>query len=113
MTMCLDFVKRDNVENEHKWIHTKNVGLSGGQKGRVALARSVYRIIINKPKIVTLDEVDKAVQTDIITQIMTNIYSFTRSNKILVFSICHSPDVQRLNEYDQVLRFVNGSIVKT
>jgi ABC-type multidrug transport system fused ATPase/permease subunit len=113
MTMCLDFVKRYDIENELKWIHTKNVGLSGGQKGRIALARSIYRIISTKPKIVTLDEVDKAIQATLVAQIMSNIYSYARSNNILVFSICHSPDVQKLNVYDQVLSFTNGLITKT
>jgi ABC-type multidrug transport system fused ATPase/permease subunit len=110
MTMCLDFVKRNNIQNELKWIHTKNVGLSGGQKGRIALARSIYRIMFNKPKIITLDEVDKAIQANLVTQIMSNIYSFTKSNNILVFVICHSPDVQQLNVYDKILSFNQGKI---
>ena len=112
MTSCLDFVKKEDVPNELKWIHTKNVGLSGGQKGRIALARSIYRIITDKPKMITLDEVDKAIQADLVCEIMTNIFTFTREHQILVFVICHSPDVQRLETYDQVLNMTKGLITQ-
>jgi len=109
---CLDFLKRDNVTNKLKWIHTKNIGMSGGQKGRVCLARTVYRIMTWKPKIVTLDEVDKSIQSEMVVKIMSNILDYTRANNILTFAICHNPDVKNLNKYDQVIWFTDGIITQ-
>ena len=112
ISSCLDFVKRENTVNELKWIHTKNTGLSGGQKGRIAIARAIYRIITTKPKFITLDEVDRAIQSELVVDIMKNIYRYTRENNILVFVICHNPDVKKLDVYDQTIRFVKGIIKK-
>lgn len=110
--LCLDFIKKENITNELKWIHSKNIGMSGGQKGRIALARSIYRIMTRQPKMITLDEVDKAIQSELVVQIMQNIYRYTRENNILTFVICHNPDVKKLSEYDQVINFVNGVAIK-
>jgi ABC-type multidrug transport system fused ATPase/permease subunit len=109
---CLDFLKRNNIINELEWIHTKNIGMSGGQKSRIALARSIYRIMTRKPKMITLDEVDKAIQSEMVVQIMQNIYRYTRENNILTFVICHNPDVKKLTDYNQVINFVNGVAIK-
>jgi ABC-type bacteriocin/lantibiotic exporter with double-glycine peptidase domain len=109
---CLDFVKRKNDMNELKWIHTKNVGMSGGQKGRIAIARAIYRIITTKPKFITLDEIDRAIQSELVVDIMKNIYKYTRENNILVFVICHNPDVKKLDDYNQTIQFVKGVIKK-
>ena len=38
---------------------------------------------------------------------MQNIYRYTRENNILVFVICHNPDVKKL-QYDQTIEFVDG-----
>ena len=108
---CLDFLKKENINNELKWIHSKNIGMSGGQKGRIALARSVYRIIIYKPKFITLDEVDKAIQTELVVKIMENIFKYTKLHNILVFIICHSSEVKNLDYYDQIIYFVKGNII--
>jgi ABC-type iron transport system FetAB ATPase subunit len=110
--LCLDFLKKENITNELKWIHTRNIGMSGGQKGRISLARSVYRIMTRKPIFITLDEVDKAIQSELVVPIMQNIYRYTRENNILLFVICHNPDVKKLSEYDQVIDFVNGIAIK-
>ena len=113
ISSCLDFVKRENVEDERKWIHTKNIGMSGGQKGRIAIARATYRIITTKPKFITLDEVDRAIQSELVVTIMQNIYDYARKNKILVFVICHSDKVKELRDtYDQTIKFDQGIITK-
>jgi len=105
---CLDFLKRDKIKSKNKWIHTKNIGISGGQKGRIALARSIYRIMVSKPKIVTLDEVDKSIQTELVVNIMRNIFDYTKKSNILVFIIAHSSEVKQLKFYNQVIRFEKG-----
>ena len=110
--LCLDFLKKENITNELKWIHTRNIGMSGGQKGRISLARTIYRIMTRKPIFITLDEVDKAIQSELVVPIMQNIYKYTRENNILLFVICHNPDMKKLSEYDQVIEFVNGIAIK-
>ena len=100
---CLDFVKRDNDVNDLKYIYSDKVGLSGGQKARIAIARSMYRVIVNKPKILTLDEVDKAIQSELVCEIMKNIFKYTQDNNILLFVICHNRDVKELKYYNDVL----------
>ena len=40
-------------------------------------------------KIITLDEVEKSIQSNMICKIMENIYFYTCANNILVFVICH------------------------
>lgn len=107
---CLDFLKRDNITSELKWIYTRNIGMSGGQKGRVALARSIYRVMTMCPKIITLDEVDKAIQSELVVNIMLNIFKYARLHNILMFVICHNSDVKKLNEYDQIINFTNGTV---
>jgi ABC-type protease/lipase transport system fused ATPase/permease subunit len=109
---CNDFLKMENITNELKWIHSKNIGMSGGQKARIALSRTVYRIMKNKPKFITLDEVDKAIQTELVINIMENIFKYTKLNNILVFVICHSTEVKNLDYWDQIILFRKGNIVK-
>jgi ABC-type multidrug transport system fused ATPase/permease subunit len=107
---CLDFIKKDNTINDLKWIYTRNIGMSGGQKGRIALARSIYRVMTICPKIVTLDEVDKAIQSELVVDIMLNIYKYARNTNTLMFVICHNSDVKKLDEYDQIINFTKGLI---
>jgi ABC-type bacteriocin/lantibiotic exporter with double-glycine peptidase domain len=113
---CDDFLKRENISDNYmsgkKWIHTKNIGMSGGQKARISLARSIYRIFTNKPKMITLDEVDKSIQSELVCKIMKNIYKYTKENNILVFVICHCTDIKKLKCYDQIIHFEKGIIKK-
>ena len=107
---CIDFVSRENSNGKKKWIHEKSVDMSGGQKGRIKLARTVFSIIIKKPKFVMLDEVDKAVQSEEMVRIMTNIYDFTKQNNIIVFIIAHSTEVKDMKDYDTIIKFVDGTM---
>jgi ABC-type multidrug transport system fused ATPase/permease subunit len=107
---CGDFLKRTNFDNKCKWIYSSNIGMSGGEKGRVGLARTIYRIMCSKPKYITLDEVDKSIQSEMVVEIMSNIFEYTKKNNILTFIIAHNPDVKKMKLYDQVIKFTNGII---
>ena len=110
ITLCDNFITNIDEESSKKFIHSKNIGLSGGQKGSVAVARTMYRIIKNQPQIVTLDEIDKAIQANVVTKIMENIYNYCNKNKILLFVICHSTEVKEMKYYNKTLKFENGLV---
>ena len=108
---CGDFLKLENNANKLKWIYTPNIGMSGGQKGRVGLARTIFRIIKNKPKFITLDEVDKSIQSEMVVGIMKEIFHYAKINGILMFIIAHTEQVKKLDGvYDQVINFNKGII---
>lgn len=110
---CGDFLKLENVSNELKWIYTPNIGMSGGQKGRVGLARTIYRIIKHKPKFITLDEVDKSIQSEMVVGIMKSIFEYAIRNHILMFVIAHTEQVKKLTGvYNQVVNFNKGIITQ-
>lgn len=108
---CVDFLKLENQPNELKWIYTPNIGMSGGQKGRIGLARTIYRIIKQKPKFITLDEVDKSIQSEMVVGIMKSIFKYARTNGILMFVVAHTEQVKKLTGvYNQVVNFSKGII---
>lgn len=110
---CGDFLKLENQPNELKWIYTPNIGMSGGQKGRVGLARTIFRIIKHKPKFITLDEVDKSIQSEMVVGIMKSIFEYARINHILMFVIAHTEQVKKLTGvYSQVVNFTKGIITQ-
>jgi ABC-type bacteriocin/lantibiotic exporter with double-glycine peptidase domain len=110
ITLCDNFITNINEESNKKYFHTKNIGLSGGQKGSIAVARTIYKIMKNQPQIVTLDEIDKAIQANVVTKIMENIYNYCKTHQILLFVICHSTEVKEMKYYDKTLKFVNGIV---
>jgi len=110
ITLCDNFITNINEESSKKYFHSKNVGLSGGQKGSVSVARTMYRIIKNQPQIVTLDEIDKSIQANVVTKIMENIYSYCKTHHIMLFVICHSTEVKEMKYYNKTLKFENGQI---
>lgn len=71
------------------------IDMCGSQKGRVGLARTIYRIFKYKSKFITLDEVDKSIQSEMVVEIMNNIFDYMKSNQILTFVIAHNPDVKK------------------
>lgn len=94
-----------------KSIHKKKVTMSGGQKGRIILARMMYGIIIKKPAFILLDEVDKSVQADMMILIMNSIFDYAVKHDIITFVIAHSSEVKNIDRYTQRLTLENGRIV--
>lgn len=111
ITLCDNFMTNiEDNDSKKKYIHSKNVGLSGGQKYSISVARTIYRIIKNQPQIVTLDEIDKSIPTEIVIKIMENIYEYCISKKILLFVISHLPKVNEMEYYNKTVEFKNGSV---
>jgi len=111
ITHSTEFVKRHNDANEKKsWIGKPNPGLSGGQRSRIKLAKSIYRLITMKPKIAILDEVDTNIQPDMLVDIMTKIFRFCKENNILTFIVGHTTEINNMT-YDQVISFDNGCVM--
>ena len=107
MASGTDFLKRCNDKNELKWIYTKNITPSGGQLGRIRIARLIYKMLKEKPKIVVLDEVDTAFQGEMGIEIMGNIFAHCRANKILCLVSAHTTEVKQLH-YDACIQFKDG-----
>lgn len=104
---CHEFLKKNNDKNEKKSIYTKNVCPSVGQKERIRVARFWYRLLKDSPLMVTLDEIDKAIQSEMVVEILNNIYDYCRNNKILCFVVAHSTEVKKM-KYDMEINFENG-----
>ena len=104
MCACNDFVTADNV-------YDKKPKFSGGQEGRIKIARTMYRILVTQPRIILLDEIDKAVQPASMVKIMNNIFAYCKLQKIFTFVIAHSSEMQRSEQYDKVFTFEKGEVV--
>ena len=111
LACCEDFLTLypHDHESNLKWIHIPNINPSGGQKGRIAIARSIYHVIKKQPKILVLDEIDKQIQAKQAVKIMMKIFDLCQQNHILCLVIAHSTEVQNLN-YDQTISFNHGQI---
>ena len=70
----------------------------------------IINIVLSSVLIPTLFKYsnDKFISNLNINSGMQNIYKYARENNILIFVICHNPDVNKLSEYDQVINVVNG-----
>ena len=109
MAKCDDFLKLQNDDTDKKWIHAKNINPSGGQKGRIGIARNLYRMMKYRPKMMVLDEVDKSIQSNSAVQILSNVFDFCKQNRIICMVAAHSTEVKNM-DYDLVLSFDKGKI---
>jgi len=109
MARCDDFMKCVNDDSKGKWIHTKDISPSGGQRGRICIAKIIYFMIKNHPKMVILDEIDKSIQASTAVEILTDIHDYCKSNGIICLVVAHSTEVKNM-AYDLVLHFDNGII---
>ncbi len=110
MAECTDFLKRNNDTCDNlKWIYTKNINPSGGQKVRIGIAKILYWLLKTKPSMIVLDEIDRAVQADMAIKIMSTIYAYCRENKIICIISAHLTEVKNMN-YDMMINCENGVI---
>ena len=88
------------------FINKKTGELSSGQKNRVSLAKS----LINKPKILFLDEPTASLDPDIGDFVREYIEKYKSKNKVSILLASHNmKEVERL--CDQVIMMKNGSVV--
>ena len=92
--------------NLKSFLNKKTGELSSGQKNRVSLAKS----LINKPKILFLDEPTASLDPDIGDFVREYIEKYKSENKISILLASHNMrEVERL--CDQVIMMKSGSIV--
>lgn len=95
-----DFVSAlpDKMESE---LGLGGITLSGGQKQRIGIARA----LIQKPRILVLDEITSSLDTSSSAKVMDAVVRYT-SGKTTVISITHKPD--HLSKSDQIVLIENG-----
>lgn len=92
--------------NLNNFIDKKNGELSSGQKNRVSLAKS----LINKPKILFLDEPTASLDPDIGDFVRNYIENYKRKNELTILLASHNmSEVERL--CDKIVMMKEGSIV--
>ena len=90
----------------NKFLNKKNGELSSGQKNRVSLAKS----LINKPKILFLDEPTASLDPDIGDFVRKYIEDYKSKNELTILLASHNmSEVERL--CDSIIMMKQGSIV--
>jgi ABC-type multidrug transport system fused ATPase/permease subunit len=80
-------------------------GLSGGEKQRISIARS----LLKKSQVLLVDEATAALDTETAKQVFDSILSYDEMTSIV---ITHSLDESLLKRYDEILTMKNGQIVE-
>lgn len=80
-------------------------GLSGGEKQRISIARS----LLKKSKVLLVDEATAALDTETACQISNAILGLENVTRIVV---THSLEESLLKQYDSIITLKNGSIVE-
>ena len=92
--------------NLQKFLHKKTGELSSGQKNRVALAKS----LINKPKLLFLDEPTASLDPDVGDFVREYIEKYKKSNELTILLASHNMrEVERL--CNKVIMMKHGKIV--
>nr|WBF71061.1 putative ABC transporter ATP-binding protein/permease [Megavirus caiporensis] len=110
ITNCNDFIDLSDINNLEKHISKKLcINLSGGQQVRIAIAKIIYQVIITKPKLLILDEIDKSLQSDLAVSIIKSISNYCTNNDICCIIAVHNTEAKQLS-YHRVLNFNQGEI---
>lgn len=80
-------------------------GLSGGEKQRISIARS----LLKKSQILLVDEATAALDPETAFQVSSSILGL---NDITCIVVTHTLDASLLSQYDEILTFKNGTIVE-
>ena len=98
--------KMINDLNLQNFLKTKTGELSSGQKNRVALAKS----LINKPKLLFLDEPTASLDPDIGDFVREYIEKYKKENELTILLASHNmKEVERL--CDEIIMMKHGQIV--
>ena len=88
-----------------------NVGFSGGEKKK----NEIFQMLMLKPKIIILDEIDSGLDIDAIKKVGENVMRYYNENKdnIGILIITHYPRILQYIKPDFVHIIKDGNIVKT
>lgn len=107
---CNDFIDLSDTNNLEKYISkTLCINLSGGQQVRIVVAKIIYQVIVTKPKLLILDEIDKSLQSELAVSIIKSISEYCVNNNICCIIAVHNTEAKNLS-YNQVLSFDQGEI---
>ncbi|UFX99892.1 ABC transporter ATP-binding protein/permease [Megavirus baoshan] len=109
---CNDFIDLIDTNNLQKHMSkTLCINLSGGQQVRIVIAKIIYQVIITKPKLLILDEIDKSLQSELAVSIIKSISKYCVNNNICCIIAVHNTEAKNLS-YNQVLNFNQGEITR-
>ncbi len=76
-----------------------NEGLSGGEKKKL----EILQMILFKPKVVVLDEIDSGLDVDAVKKIFEIVKSYQKEEKATIILISHSTEILKFVKPEQVL----------
>jgi Fe-S cluster assembly ATP-binding protein len=85
-----------------------NVELSGGEKKRF----EILQMLLFKPKVVLLDEIDSGLDIDSVKEIFQIVQEYQKVEKALVLVISHSPKILQYLKPDKVILIQNKTAFK-
>ncbi len=83
-----------------------NEGLSGGEKKKL----EILQMILFKPKVAVLDEIDSGLDVDAVKKIFEIVKEYQKKEKATIILISHSTEILKLMKPDQVLLIQSKSI---
>lgn len=86
-----------------------NEGYSGGEKKK----NEIFQMLLLKPKLIILDEIDSGLDIDAIKLVGENILKYFNENKCSILIITHYPRLLKYIKPDFVHIIDKGKIVKT
>jgi Fe-S cluster assembly ATP-binding protein len=101
------FIKKLQIPEELLYRNF-NEGFSGGEKKRL----EVLQMLLLKPKLIILDEIDSGLDMDAIKIIYQNIIKF-KEDKASILLISHNPNILEYIKPDYIHILKNGKIIQT
>ena len=100
-----------NLKMLNEMIHRSvNKGFSGGEKKK----NEILQMLMLKPKLIILDEIDSGVDVDSLKTLCLNINNYIKENKdVSLLIITHYTHILKYIKPDYVHVINNGKIVKT
>lgn len=103
---AIDFLKRVGLEKQ--FLHHKSDDLSGGQKQKVSIART----LINRSNILLLDEITSALDKTSVKEIEELILHINNHYDVTIIWITHNLEqAKRIGDYVWVM--MNGELIET
>jgi len=100
----------DELKLNKEYIHKSiNEGFSGGERKK----NEIIQMMMLKPKLIILDEIDSGVDVDNLKVIANAINKYKEENNASILIITHYPNILKYIKPDYVHMINNGTITKT